>query len=141
MSYPLAKTQSYAILLPMLYTGYTKLELDTLMHFLDSIDVPYQVHMDEDGVVKARQRGADAMILRIEIEDDVLIGIDPKHYPTLEPYRIYPQFVEPPAELFQEPTPENKLKVETKKPSPVMKALYGAIVLALVAMYALKAFH
>lgn len=87
----------------MLYTGYTKTELDTLLHLLDKIQVPYEVLMDDgQAAERTRQRG-DASILRVDIPDEALATIAPEHYPELERYRIYPHMVDMPLEYFAPP--------------------------------------
>ena len=89
----------------MLYTGYTKTELEALLVLLDKIEVPYEVLM-EDGQAaeRSRQRG-DSSILRVDIPDDALITISPDYYGDLERFRIYPQYVDVPLEYFA-PTPK-----------------------------------
>jgi hypothetical protein len=87
----------------MLYTGYTKTELESLLILLDKIQVPYEVLMDDgQAAERTRQRG-DASILRVDIPDEALATIAPEHYPELERYRIYPHMVDMPLEYFAPP--------------------------------------
>ncbi len=87
----------------MLYTGYTKTELESLLLLLDKIQVPYEVLMDDgQAAERTRQRG-DASILRVDIPDEALATIAPEHFPELERYRIYPHMVDMPLEYFAPP--------------------------------------
>lgn len=86
----------------MLYTGYTKTELDALLAVLDSIPVTYEVLLEDGEVAKQRQRGGDATILRVDISEDALRAIPASFYPQLESFRIYPQYVDAPEGLFEE---------------------------------------
>ena len=87
----------------MLYTGYTKTELESLLQLLDKIQVPYEVLMDDgQAAERTRQRG-DASILRVDIPDEALTTISQNYYAELERYRIYPHMVDMPLEYFAPP--------------------------------------
>jgi len=118
----------------MLYTGYTKTELDALMHFLDQLQVPYEAHMSEKAQERARQRG-DSSILGIEIEDEALLAISPEHYPTLEKYRIYPQHLDVPLEHFQDPPQDGSTpKVPANKGGNFVKWVTLLMAIGMIAM-------
>jgi hypothetical protein len=117
----------------MLYTGYTKTELDALIHFLDQLQVPYNVHMSEKATESARQRG-DSSILGIDIEDEALMAISPEHYPWLEQYRIYPQHLDVPLEHFQDPLPAEKSAAPVNKGGSFVKWVTFAMALGMILM-------
>ena len=119
----------------MLYTGYTKTELDSLLALLDKINVPYEVLMDDgQAAERSRQRG-DASILRVEIPDEALMAIPEQYFSELERFRIYPQFMEVPLEHFQDaPKPEGVVS------KPKSNAMVKWITLAMAAGMILMVF-
>lgn len=115
----------------MLYTGYTKTELDALLLLLDKIQVPYEVLMDDgQAAERTRQRG-DASILRVDIPDDALATIAPEHYPELERYRIYPHMVDMPLEYFAPPAAEAAAAKGTKT-NPFVKWITLAMAIGMI---------
>jgi|GEM_PF-5572310 len=115
----------------MLYTGYTKTELDSLLLLLDKIQVPYEVLMDDgQAAERTRQRG-DASILRVDIPDDALATIAPEHYPELERYRIYPHMVDMPLEYFAAPT-EEAAAAKASKPNSFVKWITLAMAIGMI---------
>ncbi|MBY0517189.1 MAG: hypothetical protein K2P81_09785 [Bacteriovoracaceae bacterium] len=111
----------------MLYTGYTRHELDQLLILLDEIGITYEVLMDETTDARPKQRGGGAAILRIEIPDEELKTVDEKFYARLDKFRIYPQYVEAPEEfsnLTELPeSPEQIVTSKSKGPNTFMRAL------------------
>lgn len=117
----------------MLYTGYTKTELDTLLHLLDKIQVPYEVLMDDgEAAERTRQRG-DASVLRVDIPDEALATISADYYPELEKYRIYPHMVDMPLEYFAPPK-EGETTAAPAKGNSMVKWITLAMAIGMLLM-------
>lgn len=125
----------------MLYTGYTKTELDTLLHLLDKIQVPYEVLMDDgQAAERTRQRG-DASVLRVDIPDEALATISPDYYPELEKYRIYPHMVDMPLEYFAPPTEAEITNAPKAKGSNLVKWVTLAMAIGMLLMVFARVQH
>jgi hypothetical protein len=117
----------------MLYTGYTKTELEALLLLLDKIQVPYEVLMDDgQTAAQSRQRG-DSSILRVDIPDDALATISPDYYPELERFRIYPHMVDMPLEYFAPPK-EGEASATPAKPNNMVKWITLAMAIGMLLM-------
>ena len=117
----------------MLYTGYTKTELESLLQLLDKIQVPYEVLMDDgEAAERTRQRG-DSSILRVDIPDEALATISSDHYGELERYRIYPHMVDMPLEYFAPPK-EGETNVAPAKTNNMVKWITLAMAIGMLLM-------
>jgi hypothetical protein len=82
----------------MIYKGLNPQEYAELIVWLEAHGVPHEtVRTHIDSVVPLRRGRLTES--EVEIVDDVLRAIDPKHYPALSRWHIYPQHLEAPVEL------------------------------------------
>ena len=117
----------------MLYTGYTKTELESLLQLLDKIQVPYEVLMDDgEAAERTRQRG-DSSILRVDIPDEALATISSDYYGELERYRIYPHMVDMPLEYFAPPK-EGETSAGPAKTNNMVKWITLAMAIGMLLM-------
>lgn len=108
----------------MVYNGYTQAELDSLLKLLEELQIPHALHKDEGLIEQTTQgdrgqrRGAlNSSYVRVEIPDEVLKTIDPKHYKAFERFHIYPQYLDTPEGLdFNEQGEVSSAPPEPKAP-------------------------
>lgn len=129
----------------MIYNGYSQAELDALLSLLEELKIPHAVGVDENLVQqttqgeRAQRRGAlNSSYMRLEIEDDELKKIDPKHYKILEKYHIYPQYVDVPEGLGEEAVAATVATPKAAKPANKFLQLALLIVTAMMIYAAVK---
>lgn len=124
----------------MIYNGYSQAELEALLQLLEELKIPHALGADEHLVQQTTQgerpqrRGSlNASYMRLEIEDEVLKQIDPKHYPALEKFHIYPQYVDVP-EGLDVAAAEAAPTEQAKRPAGAANKLFQLAMLVITAM-------
>lgn len=130
----------------MIYNGYTQAELEALLRLLEELKIPHALGADEQLMQsttqgdKGQRRGAlNASYMKLQIEDEDLKKIDPKHYAALERFHIYPQHLDVPEGLeFGEETAAKVVEKKPAKPANKFVQIIMMIILGMMVFAALK---
>ena len=123
----------------MIYNGYSQAELDALLNLLEELNIPHALGADENLMQqttqgeKGQRRGAlNSSYMKLQIEDEDLKKIDPKHYAALEKFHIYPQYVDVPEGLEYDEAEAKK--TDEKKPNKPLNKVFQVAILIITAM-------